>query len=156
MTTCLILPVLLTWTSVWAPHTVDLFASVKTRQLHRFCSRFPNPGCEAVDAFTISWAGDYNWLFPPPYLVPPVLYHMSEGGEDGTLLVPEWHSAPWWPLRITKHGTWRGFVTNAIRIQPYKGIFVPGAAAICVFTTGVPPFGLLALQPCFCGSHVQT
>ena len=38
------------------PHTVDHFASVKTRQLDRFCSRFLNPGCEAVDAFTVSWA----------------------------------------------------------------------------------------------------
>lgn len=77
------------------PYTVDRFASVKTRQLERFCSRFLNPGCEAVDAFTVSWAGDCNRLFPPPYLVPRVLRHMSDGGEDGTLLVPEWHSARW-------------------------------------------------------------
>ena len=138
------------------PHTIDRFASVKTRQLDRFCSRFLNPGCEAVDAFTVSWTGDYNWLFPPPYLVPRVLRHMSDGGEDGTLLVPEWHSAPWWPLLITKRGTWRGFVTNSLRIQPYEGIFIPGSAASCVFTTGAPPFGLLALQLCFCGSHVGT
>ena len=26
------------------PHTVDRFASVKTRQLDRFCGRFLNPG----------------------------------------------------------------------------------------------------------------
>ena len=91
------------------PHTVDQFASVfKTKQLERFCSRFLNPGCEAVDAFTVCWAGDYNWLFPPPYLVPRVLRHMSDRGENGTLLVPEWHSAPRWPLLITKRGTWRG------------------------------------------------
>ena len=51
-------------------------------------------GYEAVDAFTVSWARDYNWLFPPPYLVPRVLRHMSDEGEDGTLSVPEWHSAP--------------------------------------------------------------
>ena len=50
------------------PHTVNRFSSVKTRQLDRFCSRFLDPGCEAFDAFTVSWAGDYNWLFPPPYL----------------------------------------------------------------------------------------
>ena len=137
------------------PHTVDRFASVKTKQLRRFCSRFLNPGCEAVDAFTVSWAGDLNWLFPPPYLVPRVLRHMSEGGEDGTLLIPEWHSAPWWPLLITKLGAWQGFVTRFIRIHPYEGIFIPGAAASCVFTSGVPPFDLLALQLCFCGSHVR-
>ena len=65
------------------PHTVDRFASEKVRQLDRFCSRFLNLGCEAADAFTVSWtAGDYNWLFPPPYRAPRVLRHMSDGGED--------------------------------------------------------------------------
>ena len=52
---------------------------------------------KAVDAFTVSWAGDYNCLFPPPYPVPHVLH---DRGEDGTLLVLEWHSAPWWPLLV--------------------------------------------------------
>ena len=50
------------------PHTVDRFASEKTAQVARFCSRFLNPGCEAADAFTVSWAGVNNWLFPPPLL----------------------------------------------------------------------------------------
>ena len=44
--------------SCWSPHTIDRFASVKAKQLERFCSRFLNLGCEAVDAFTVSWAGD--------------------------------------------------------------------------------------------------
>lgn len=39
----------------WGPHTVDRFASVKTKQ-NRFYTRLLNPGCEAVDAFTVSWA----------------------------------------------------------------------------------------------------
>ena len=56
--------------SLWGPHLVDHFASEKTKQLDRFCSRFLNPGCEAADAFTVSWAGVNNWLFPLPFLVP--------------------------------------------------------------------------------------
>ena len=127
---------------------------MKTKQLDRFCSRFLNPGCKAVDAFTVSWAGDYNWLFPPLYLVPCVSRHMVAGHEDGTLLVPEWHSAPWWPLGITKHGSWLGFVTASLRIQPYEAIFIPGATASFVFITGVPSFCLLALKLCFCGAHI--
>ena len=45
---------------LWGPHLVDRFASQKTKQLDRFCSRFLNPGCEAADAFTVSWAGVNN------------------------------------------------------------------------------------------------
>ena len=97
---------------LWGPHLVDRFASEKTKQLDWFCSRFLNPSCEAADAFTVSWAGVNNWLFPPPFLVPRVLRHMSVGKEVGTLLVPEWRSAPWWPLLVTRRGSWREFVVD--------------------------------------------
>jgi len=75
---------------LWGPHTVDHFASLQTRQLERFCSRYHNPRCEAVDAFLISWLKENTWIFPPPYLIPCVLKHMSAGGEIGTLLLPRW------------------------------------------------------------------
>ena len=90
---------------LWGPHLADRFASEKTKQLDPFCSRFLNPSCEAADAFTVSWAGVNNWLFPPPFLVPRELWHMSVGKENGTLLVPEWRSAPWWPLLVTRCGS---------------------------------------------------
>ena len=130
---------------LWGPHLVDRFACEKTKQLDRFCSRFLNPGCEAADPFTVSWAGVNNWLFPPPFLVPRVLRHMSVGKEDGTLLVPEWRSAPWWPLLVTRCGSWREFVVDSRQIQPYEGIFVPGSAASSIFSSGTPAFSLLAL-----------
>ena len=131
---------------LWGPHLVDHFASEKTKQLDRFCSRFLNPGCEAANAFTLSWTGVNNWLFPPPFLVPRVLRHMSVGKEDGTLLVPEWRSAPWWPLLVTRRGRWREFVVDSRQIQPYEGIFVPGSAASSIFSSGTPAFSLLALK----------
>ena len=131
---------------LWGPHLVDHFVSEKTKQLNRFCSRFLNPGCEAADAFTVSWAGVNNWLFPPPFLVPRVLRHMSVGKEDGTLLVPEWRSAPWWPLLVTRRGSWREFVVDSRQIQPYEGIFVPGSAASSIFSSGTAAFSLLALK----------
>lgn len=78
----------------WGPHKVDHFASVHTKQLSRYCSRFVNPGCEAVDAFTIWWGRENNWVFPPSYLITRVLQHMAEGNEFGTIIIPEWQSAP--------------------------------------------------------------
>ena len=79
--------------ALWVPHTVDRFASLQTRQLERFCSRYRNQRCESVDAFTISWLKENNWIFPTPYLIPRVLKHMSAGGEIATLLIPRWPSA---------------------------------------------------------------
>ena len=40
---------------LWGPHTVDRFVSIKTKQLDRYYSRYCNPGCEARNAFTVSW-----------------------------------------------------------------------------------------------------
>ena len=73
---------------------MDRFASLQTRQLERFCSRYRNPRCEAVKAFTISLLKENNMIFPSPYLIPCVLKHMSAGGEIGPLLIPWWSSLP--------------------------------------------------------------
>ena len=84
---------------LWGPHTVDRFASFETRQIPRFCSKWLSPCTEAVDAFTVNWQGENNWIFPPPFLIPKVISHMHTNKEDGTVIVPLWTSAPWWPLR---------------------------------------------------------
>jgi hypothetical protein len=133
---------------LWGPHSYDRFASLKTRQLPRFSSRHLNPGCDTTDAFTVSWANENNWLFPPPYLIPRVLHHMRLGKENGSLVIPSWPSAPWWPLLISKGKgkTWKSFVKGSLNLPTYSGIFIPGSASSNVFTVGVPPFGIWALR----------
>ena len=56
--------------SMFGPHTIDRFADSNNTQLARFNSRYWSPGSEAVDAFTINWAGENNWLCPPIALIP--------------------------------------------------------------------------------------
>ena len=73
---------------LWGPHTVDRFSSFKTRQVPRFCSRWLNPCMEVLDAFSVKWSGENNWLFPPRYLLPKVLRHLQWSSADGTLVVP--------------------------------------------------------------------
>jgi hypothetical protein len=131
---------------LWGPHTHDRFASLKTKQLPRFSSRYLNPGCEVMDAFTVSWSNENNWIFPPPYLIPRVIGHMRAGKESGTLLIPYWPSAPWWPLLISKDNSWKSFVKSSLNLPTYNGIFIPGSAASNIFTAGVPPFQLRALR----------
>ena len=131
---------------LWGPHTCDRFASMKTKQLPRFTSKFANPGCESIDAFTVSWAGENNWQFPPPHVVPRILRHMGVNGERGTLVIPYWPSAPWWPLLVTKHGAWQTFVLNSLTIPAFDGLFIAGSAASNVFTAGAPAFPVIALQ----------
>ena len=134
---------------MWGPHTVDRFASYQTKLLPRFCSRFRNPGCESIDAFTVSWGNENNWIFPPPYLIPRVIQHMADGKEYGTIILPEWHSAPWWPLLVTRKGTWQDFVKDSYKLEPYDGILIPGSAASTQFALGVPAYSILAVRVSF-------
>ena len=78
----------------WGLHTIDRFSSFKTRQIPRCSSRWLNPCKEYLDAFTASWSGENNWLFPPPCIIPRVLKHLQFSHVNGTLVVPLRTTAP--------------------------------------------------------------
>ena len=55
--------------------------------------------CEAVDAFSTSWAGERSWVNPPWRLLPQVIQRLVEEPlAAAVLLVPNWPSQPWWPV----------------------------------------------------------
>ena len=51
-----------------------------------------------MDAFTCNWGGENNWWCPPIHLIPRLLGHAKETQAKGTLIVPQWPSAPFWPM----------------------------------------------------------
>ena len=67
--------------------TPSIGSPVDTK-LPRFKSRFFQPGCEAVDAFSQDWGYDNNWLCPPVCLIVGVLKHMEVCLARGTLILP--------------------------------------------------------------------
>ena len=64
--------------SLWGPHTVDRFASSHNAQLYQYNSRFCEEGTEAVDAFTVNWAGENNWWSIAPSLLHIVCYYRGK------------------------------------------------------------------------------
>ena len=91
--------------NIWGPHSVDRFAHSHNRKLPRFFSRFWNSDSEGVDAFCFYWAGEDNWLVPPVSLVPRVIRHLFVCRSIGTLIVPKWLSAPFWPMLFGPHSS---------------------------------------------------
>ena len=77
---------------------MDRFLNRDNAQLPRFYSKFRCPGSEGVDAFSVPWAGENNFLFPESLIIItlPLL------GDRGTFVVPAWPSAPFWPLIFTE------------------------------------------------------
>jgi hypothetical protein len=101
--------------SLWGPHTVDCFASFYNAKLKRFFSRFWNPGCQGVYAFFQSWEGENCLIVPPVHLVPRVLSYMNTQSTIGTLIVPYWTSAVFWPL------LWQRYLPNIRDCKIVKG-----------------------------------
>ena len=113
---------------LWGPHTYDRFASPHNSQLPRFDSKFWNPLCSAVDTFTTSWSGDVNWWVPPPYLVCRTVRHAESCSARGTLILPAWRSAPFWPL-ICPDGTHLAlFIQAWTMISFVPQLVIPGLA----------------------------
>ena len=129
---------------LWGPHTIDRFADVHNKQLERFNSRFWNPGSEAVDAFTCNWVGEVNWLCPPMHLVNRVIQHAKRTNAEGTLIVPCWRSAPFWPVLFPDGVTPAKFIQNVQELPQREGLFIPQRSGAVLFK-GTPNTKVLAL-----------
>ena len=106
--------------SAWGPHSIDLFANRSNTQLPRFCSLLYERDAVAIDAFSISWHGENAYAFPPPSLIPAVLSHAATCRTTFTIIIPEWHSAFWWPLLSPSPRAWHTFVVQSLFLR--KGI----------------------------------
>ena len=104
---------------LWGPHTVDRFATSVNKLLPRFNSALPQPGAEAVDAFTQSWSDENNWINPPWRLISRVLNKIRRDRAQATLVLPVWTAQPWWPL-LTKMLT-----APPIPLGRVQGTFLP-------------------------------
>ena len=81
--------------ALWGPHTIDQFANWCNNQLPCFNACHY---CPIADAFTCDWCHENNWWRPPLYLVPRLLRHALVTKAVGKLIVPQWRSAPFWPI----------------------------------------------------------
>lgn len=100
----------------WGPHDVDRFANYKNAKTRRFNSKFWNPRSEAIDAFSQNWCNDNNLLVPPPYQAAKVIRHVIACRAVGTLVVPKWVSAQYWPMLVNRQGEFNKFVTEHIEL----------------------------------------
>lgn len=80
---------------MWGVHTVDRFATHYNKKCVRFNSKYWCPNTECVDA---CWKGENNWLVPPPNLITKAINKLVADKAKAKLIVPEWKSAPFWPI----------------------------------------------------------
>ena len=92
----------------------------------RFNSRVWCVGCESVDSLKQPWSGEVNWWVPSPKLICQCINKLVTEKACGTLVVPVWQSAPYWPLICLKYeNVFRSFVREH-KMLPQKNIILTG------------------------------
>ena len=77
-------------------------------------SYFPNS--QGVDAFKQTWSNDTNWWVPPPRLAARVIDKALQEHAKGTLVVPQWISAPFWP-KICREGKFAPYIVDSFKFS---------------------------------------
>ena len=132
--------------TLWGLFTVDRFATCYNRQVGRFNSLFCQSGTEAINAFTVDWAGEKNWLVPPPRLIPRVVHHLRRCKAKGALIIPKWDKAYFWPVICPDGIHLADFVWDWRWLPDRGGVVHQGKFRNKVFQGNKLSFRMLALR----------
>ena len=72
-------------------------------------------------------------MVPPIYLVQKVLTHVVQCKASGTLIVPNWRSAQFWPLLFGKDSCCSNFVAHIFDFLGNQNIYVQGRNKNSIF-----------------------
>ena len=136
----------------WGPHSVDRFSSYFNSQVVRFNSKYFSPGCAAVDALAQDWSSDNNWLCPPTHLIVAAVKHLRYHKGVGTIIIPEWPSASFWPFLHISPSRFHTFVKEFVVLPRLADLLIEGPGQREVYRkkpsvfVGCPSFNMLALR----------
>eukprot|EP00168_Porphyra_purpurea_P011982 TRINITY_DN3106_c0_g1_i1.p5 TRINITY_DN3106_c0_g1~~TRINITY_DN3106_c0_g1_i1.p5 ORF type:complete len:183 (+),score=26.35 TRINITY_DN3106_c0_g1_i1:1781-2329(+) len=81
---------------------VDRFSTALNAHCKRFNSSMHSPGTDGVDAFSLPWGGDNNWVNPPFSQAARALAKIYDKGATTTVLLPVWVAQAWWSPAVAR------------------------------------------------------
>ena len=123
----------------------DWFASEYNAKLKRFYSRFWNPSCTGVDAFSENWGNEYGLFVPPITIIHRVIKKMIVDRACGVLVIPCWKSAVFWPF-ICPNGSFINQVEEWCDLPVQKEYYVRCRNGKGIFGNSNLHFRMIALK----------
>jgi hypothetical protein len=141
-------PCIYSWLEgMWGPFSVDRFATPYNSQCQMFYSRYWTPGCEGVDAFSVDWHDENNWVVPPSNRIIQVVKHFRLCQARGALIIPLCKGASFWTAICPDGVHFADFVTDWVGIPEFFfPCTVKGRAHSNIFTGYFLPFKMLGLK----------
>ena len=103
----------------FGPFQIDCFASVWNKKCEFYFSKFHEPTALGTDFFVQILPENVNlYVFPPPALIVPVIFHLFKYKAVGTLIVPMWKCSYFWNILADDGKHFNHFVTNFIVLNP--------------------------------------
>ena len=136
----------------WGPHTLDSLASYYNAHLPRFNSKFASSGYSSVDALVQDWSRENNWVWPPVGLVVDAVRVLTACSGRGTLIIPEWSSAYFWPPLRDGPSRFKSFVREIFVLPAIKDLILEGPRQRQIYKSypsifrGCPKFRMLAVR----------
>ena len=93
---------------------VDLFASRHNMQCKLYVSYRPDPGCMAVDAFSLNWHSIMFYAFPPFSVLTQTIQKIEKEEATGVVVAPNWPTQVWYPALM------RLLIAHPLLISPDK------------------------------------
>ena len=131
---------------LWGPHDIDWFASDYNSKLSIFYSKFWNMYSSGIDAFTADWFGLNGYFFPPVFLIARVLNYMRQCLAFGTLIVPVWKSASFWPALCPNGDKFIKEVIDFAYLPISRDHYVPGKSKNSLLGNSDLTFKIVALR----------
>lgn len=132
--------------SLWGPFEVDWFASWHNHKVPTFYSRYWNPGSTGTDAFSFHWGGLNGWFVPPVYLITRVIKLMHICKAYGTVIVPQWKSARFWPFLCPDGNSFAFYVKEVVQLETAERFYTSSKSGQGIFGNTDLNFPMLALR----------
>ena len=104
------------------------------------------------DALAQDWSGVNNWICPPVSLIVDFVRHLMSCSGRGTLIIPEWPSAHFWPFLREGSSRFSSFVAEVFVLPAVGDLLLEGPGQQQIYKSrpsvfrGCPKFRMLALR----------
>ena len=105
-----------------------------------------------MDALAQDWRHENNWVCPPVGAIVPSVRALSSCSGYGTLIVPQWPSAYFWPFLHDNAFQFKAFVKEVFELPYIEDLLLEGPGQKQIYKTrpsafsGCPKFKMLAFR----------